>query len=153
MKKAYLYYVIALAISIASGAVLAQTMPVTSATVANFTFKPMCTEDGCTKPPPPGIKPKNWCIVANSGAKKINCIPLESNKISGIFPKPNVMHWRVYPNGKMAQFQGEVQITPRIPTQMPLIEAKPDQIQSSPVIGVQLKDGQTIYWVKTKLSK
>jgi hypothetical protein len=126
-----------------------ETIPITTQTIAQHTFKPKCMENGCGIDPKSLIPPKKWCMVAS----KFKCIPLESNKVSGIFPKPNTLHWRVYPNGKMAQFKGDIQITPLIATQMPLVDAKPDQVKAFPIIGLGEPENATVYWVKTKLPK
>jgi hypothetical protein len=109
------------------------------------TFKPLCSEDGCTpKQKKPQFQPKDICMVAI-------CLPVAEGQVRALIPD-GIEHWRIYPNNTMQLFAGDTPLLAQpVPASAPRIDATKEQVKKSPVLIQADQSGKPMkYWVRVK---
>lgn len=111
-----------------------------------FAARPiLCDGAPCDLKPQPKLNPKRLCITAI-------CMPIEPKNIPKILG-PDALHWRIKPDGSMAQFMGDSQLSKfaKNGSSIPL-DASPEQIKVLPIVGLKNfnDSGAVQYWVRIK---
>ncbi|MBK8072542.1 MAG: hypothetical protein IPK34_11295 [Ramlibacter sp.] len=90
-------------------------------------------------------KPKDICVTAI-------CMPIGPKVIPKILG-PDALHWRIKPDGSMAQFIGKTQLSNSAKTNNVIpLDARAEQISGLPIVGLKRDSGSNAaqYWVKVK---
>lgn len=111
-----------------------------------FAARPiLCDGAPCDLKLKPKLKPKDFCVTAI-------CLPIERKAIPKILG-PDALHWRIKPDGSMAQFMGDSQLSKFAKTDSLIpLDASAEQIKGLPIVGLKTGSGSGAiqYWVRVK---
>ncbi|MBK8072547.1 MAG: hypothetical protein IPK34_11320 [Ramlibacter sp.] len=111
-----------------------------------FTARPiLCDGAPCDPKLKPKRKPKDICVTAI-------CMPIGPKVIPKILG-PDALHWRIKPDGSMAQFIGKTQLSNSAKTNNVIpLDARAEQISGLPIVGLKRDSGSNAaqYWARVK---